>query len=99
MELKPEKWINIIKNSVFPGKDRGSTTKIVYIWAGVGGAVSAFMLSLGMLVYYLWRGACDPTYATACGGLWIAVFGFATQAQNHKASTDSKANAGPETGN
>ena len=49
MELKPEKWINIIKNSVFPGKDRGSTTKIVYIASGLGGALSALFLSLGLL--------------------------------------------------
>ena len=93
MELKPEKWINIIKNSVFPGKDRGSTTKIVYIASGLGGALSALFLSLGMLSVYIWKGTCDATYATACGALWVAVFGFATTAQNHKASTDQNPKA------
>lgn len=90
MELKPEKWINIIKNSVFPGRG-ASTTKIAYMWIGIGGAISSFLLTLGMLfVYIKWR-TCDPVYSGFCSGLWIALFAFATKAQNHKASIDSAA--------
>jgi len=46
------------------------------------------MMTAGMVGVYIFGGTCDPTYAAATGAMWIAVFGFATQAQNHKASTD-----------
>lgn len=95
MELKPEKWINIIKNSVFPGANRGSTTKIVYLTSGLLGTYSALLMTAGMVGVYIFGGTCDPTYAAATGALWVAVFGFAMRAQNHKASTD-KADAGVE---
>ena len=78
----------IIMVSVYPGKG-ASTTKIVYLSAGLWGVYSALLMTLGMVFVYIFQGRVDATYAAACGGLWVTVFGFASSAQKHKAKTDA----------
>ena len=91
---KVKNWAQTILLSVYPGQG-ASTTKIVYLTAGLWGVYSALLMTLGMVAVYIFNGRVDATYAATCGGLWVTVFGFASSAQKHKAKTD----AGPQTGN
>ena len=82
-------WARIIMVSVYPGQG-ASTTKIVYVTAGLWGVYSALLMTLGMVFVYIFQGRVDATYAATCGGLWVTVFGFASSAQKHKAKTDAR---------
>lgn len=82
-------WWSILKGAAHP-KEGVSSTKLVYLWSGVGGAISAILLTLGFIGHSFYKGAADLVFAGAVGAMWVAVFGFATNAQNNKAKMDKE---------
>ena len=82
-------WAAIAKGSVFPGKG-ASTTKQVYLWTGICADFSAVVMTLTYCVVYIGTRKADPVFGAAVGAMWLAVFGFAMQAQNIKARFDKE---------
>lgn len=83
-------WVRILMSSVYTGKGTPSTTKIVYITAGLWGTYAALLMTFALAGVYVFTGHCDTAFATAMGSLWIGVWGFATSAQKHKAEQDKR---------
>lgn len=82
-------WMQIAKGSVFPGNG-ASTTKQVYLWTGICADFSAVVMTLTFCGVYIGTRKADPVFGAAVGAMWLAVFGFATSAQNIKAKFDKE---------
>lgn len=74
----------LIKSAALPG-DGASSTKVIYLASGGLGSVSATLMSISFCIHCFTHKTADVIFAGAVGAMWIAVFGFATNAQNKKA--------------
>jgi hypothetical protein len=66
-----------------------SSTKLVYMFAGGMGVIAAFITTIAFCGHTMLHDKADLNFAGAVSALWIAVFGFATNAQNNKAKADT----------
>lgn len=75
----------------------GSTTKKIYVLAGSSSATAGIAMVIGFMKL-CWVSSPDAAAIAACGGaivgLFTALFGFASNAQKHKASVDASKDNG-----
>lgn len=67
-----------------------SSTKTVWLWAGLASIYSATLATLGGVSAYIWQSKADPVYWTAVGALWVNALGFAASVQKgqHRAAKE-----------
>jgi uncharacterized membrane protein len=75
-----------------------SSTKVVWLWAGLASVYSAVLTTVGGVSVYVWQGKADPVYWTAVGALWVNALGFASSVQKgqHKAAKEIALGQGGE---
>lgn len=67
-----------------------SSTKVVWLWAGMASVYSATLATLGGVSVYVCLGKADPVFWTAAGALWVNSLGFASSVQRgqHRAAKE-----------
>ncbi len=67
-----------------------SSTKVVWLWAGMASIYSATLATLGGVSVYIFLGRADPVFWAATGALWVNSLGFAASVQKgqHRAATE-----------
>lgn len=70
--------------------DGPSTTKLVWLHAGLVSVYCAALATVGGVSVYLFQGKADSTYWLGVGALWVNSLGFASSVQRgqHKAAAE-----------
>ncbi len=58
-----------------------SSTKVVWLWAGLASIYCAVLTTLGGVSVYVFLHIADGIYWTAVGALWVNVLAFASNVQ------------------
>ena len=61
--------------------DGVSSTKIVWLWAGLASIYCAVITTVGGVSVYVFLRVADGVYWTAVGALWVNVLAFASNVQ------------------
>jgi hypothetical protein len=61
--------------------DGVSSTKVVWLWAGLASVYCATLATVGGVGVYVFLGAADGIYWTGVGALWVNALGFAAGVQ------------------
>jgi hypothetical protein len=69
--------------------DGVSSTKVVWLWAGLASVYSATLATTGGVVVYVFLGKADSIYWAGVGALWTCALGFAGSVQK-AAHTNAK---------
>jgi hypothetical protein len=69
--------------------DGVSSTKVVWLWAGLGSIYCAVLTTVGGVSVYVFLRVADGIYWTAVGALWVNVLAFASNVQK-AAHTNAK---------
>ena len=77
---------DLFNQLIRPNQNGGpSSTKLVYLQAGVLSAYSAFLGTMAAIGRFMAYGTADPTWCGFLVGLWGIVIGFASGAKKHAA--------------
>ena len=86
-----ERLVEFLKRYTIPSGGQGpSTTKLVWMTAGLASVYCAVVGTLAGVSVYVFLGRADSTYWLAIGGLWTAALGFAQSVAKaqHRAAVD-----------
>jgi hypothetical protein len=70
--------------------DGVSSTKVVWLWAGLASVYCAALTTVGGVAVYVWLQKADAIYWTGAGALWVNALGFASSVQKgqHQAAKE-----------
>lgn len=86
-----ERLLRFLQAYTIPSGGQGpSTTKLVWLTAGLASVYSATVGTLAGVSVYIFLGRSDATYWVFIGSLWTAALGFAQSVQKsqHRAATE-----------
>lgn len=73
-----------LREATLPGTGNPSSTKLVYLTAGLGGVAASLALTTTLCVVYWRHHVVDASFAAAMSASWVTTFGFSSVSQNKK---------------